>query len=86
MPSRIDQSEIFAAAAAVRERGARRALLSPLTFSLLPRIKELGLESFVLGVSTPFYNELLEIYWKRRGDLLGMMGLHSSGLLRLRSE
>ncbi|OTB02412.1 hypothetical protein M426DRAFT_24738 [Hypoxylon sp. CI-4A] len=48
---------------------------SPLAFSLLPRIKELGLESYVLGVSTPFYNELLEIYWSRRGDLAGMLDL-----------
>ncbi|KAI0381200.1 hypothetical protein F5Y04DRAFT_85860 [Hypomontagnella monticulosa] len=48
---------------------------SPLAFEVLPHIKELGLESYVLGVSTPFYNELLEIYWTRRGDLLGMMEL-----------
>ncbi|KAI1385152.1 uncharacterized protein F4822DRAFT_335455 [Hypoxylon trugodes] len=46
---------------------------SPLAFSILPRIKELGLESYVLGVSTPFYNELLMIYWTRRGDLLGLL-------------
>ncbi|CAJ2508496.1 Uu.00g135220.m01.CDS01 [Anthostomella pinea] len=48
---------------------------SPFVFSILPRIKELGLESYVLGVSTPFYNELLEIYWNRRGDLSGMLDL-----------
>lgn len=48
---------------------------SPLAFSVLPRIKELGLESYVLGVSTPFYNELLELYWTRRGDLMGMLDL-----------
>ncbi|KAI1082532.1 hypothetical protein F5B20DRAFT_506055 [Whalleya microplaca] len=48
---------------------------SPLVFSILPRIKELGLESYVLGVSTPFYNELLDIYWRRRGDLVGMLDL-----------
>ncbi|KAI1207496.1 uncharacterized protein F4807DRAFT_434772 [Annulohypoxylon truncatum] len=48
---------------------------SLLAFSLLPRIKELGLESYILGVSTPFYNELLEIYWNRRGDLPGMLHL-----------
>ncbi|KAI1371593.1 hypothetical protein F4677DRAFT_435095 [Hypoxylon crocopeplum] len=48
---------------------------SLLAFSVLPRIKELGLESYVLGVSTPFYNELLEIYWTRRGDLSGMLDL-----------
>ncbi|KAI1147907.1 hypothetical protein F4825DRAFT_435753 [Nemania diffusa] len=48
---------------------------SSLVFSLLPRIKELGLESYVLGVSTPFFNELLSIYWTRRGDLSGMLAL-----------
>jgi hypothetical protein len=48
---------------------------SPLVFSILPRIKELGLESYVLGVSTPFFNELLTIYWARRGDLSGMLEL-----------
>ncbi|KAI8965472.1 hypothetical protein F5Y11DRAFT_292288 [Daldinia sp. FL1419] len=48
---------------------------SPLAFSVLPRIKELGLESYILGVSTPFYNELLDIYWTRRGDLSGVLDL-----------
>ncbi|KAI1194177.1 hypothetical protein F5X97DRAFT_14760 [Nemania serpens] len=48
---------------------------SPLVFSLLPRIKELGLESYVLGVSTPFFNELINIYWTRRGDLSGILNL-----------
>ncbi|GAP91568.1 hypothetical protein SAMD00023353_6500190 [Rosellinia necatrix] len=48
---------------------------SPLVFSILPRIKELGLESYVLGVSTPFYNQLLSIYWKRHGDLAVMLDL-----------
>ncbi|ETS85912.1 hypothetical protein PFICI_03937 [Pestalotiopsis fici W106-1] len=48
---------------------------SPLALSVLPRIKELGLESFVLGVSTPFYNELLGIYYGRHGDLTNMMTL-----------
>lgn len=48
---------------------------SPFAFSILPRIKELGLESYILGVSTPFYNELLRIYWSRRGDLVGMLNL-----------
>ncbi|KAK5625454.1 hypothetical protein RRF57_001170 [Xylaria bambusicola] len=48
---------------------------SPLVFSVLPRIKELGLESYVLGVSTPFFNELLTIYWDRCGDLSGMLDL-----------
>ncbi|KAI2634448.1 hypothetical protein GGS21DRAFT_103191 [Xylaria nigripes] len=48
---------------------------SPLVFSILPRIKQLGLESYVLGVSTPFLNDLLEIYWQRQGDLSGMLNL-----------
>lgn len=48
---------------------------SPLALSVLPRIKELGLESFVLGVSTPFYNELLNITYGRYGDLSRMMDL-----------
>lgn len=41
---------------------------SPYIFQILPRIKELGLPSFVLGVSTPFYSKLAEIYWQRFGD------------------
>ncbi|KAI0893088.1 hypothetical protein F4806DRAFT_476954 [Annulohypoxylon nitens] len=48
---------------------------SPLVFSLLPRIKELGLESYILGVSTPLYNGLLDLHWTRRGDLVGMLHL-----------
>ncbi|KAI2622763.1 hypothetical protein GGS26DRAFT_594052 [Hypomontagnella submonticulosa] len=47
---------------------------SPFAFRVLPRVKELGLQSYVLGVSTPFYNELLTAYWTR-GDLPGMMAL-----------
>lgn len=41
---------------------------SPYIFQILPRIKELGLPSFVLGVSTPFYSKLAEIHWQRFGD------------------
>ncbi|KAL6876833.1 hypothetical protein J3F83DRAFT_422624 [Trichoderma novae-zelandiae] len=41
---------------------------SPFIFQILPRIKELGLPSFVLGVSTPFYAKLADIYWHRFGD------------------
>ncbi|KAI0121746.1 hypothetical protein BJ170DRAFT_687981 [Xylariales sp. AK1849] len=48
---------------------------SPLALSVLPRVKELGLESFVLGVSTPFYNELLGIHYGRYGDLSKMLDL-----------
>ena len=48
---------------------------SPLTSSVLPRIKELGLASFVLGVSTPFYNELMRIQWGRYGDVNAVLNL-----------
>ncbi|KXX73877.1 hypothetical protein MMYC01_204629 [Madurella mycetomatis] len=41
---------------------------SPLALSILPRVKELGAASYVLGVSTPFYNELARILWDRYGD------------------
>ena len=48
---------------------------SPLAFSLLPRIKQLGLPSYVLGVSTSFYNKLLSVMWERLGDAGGVMSL-----------
>ncbi|POS68503.1 hypothetical protein DHEL01_v213103 [Diaporthe helianthi] len=48
---------------------------SPLAFSLLPRIKELGLPSYVLGVSTSFYNKLLTVMWERFGDVEGVFAL-----------
>ncbi|KAK7757556.1 hypothetical protein SLS62_000571 [Diatrype stigma] len=60
---------------AIRRLGNGFRTTSPLTLNMLPRIKEIGLESYVLGVSTPFYNELLEIYWSRYGDLAGMLNL-----------
>jgi hypothetical protein len=41
---------------------------SPLAFNVLPRIKELGMASYVLGVSTSFYNVLIGIHWRRYGD------------------
>lgn len=41
---------------------------SPYVFKVLPRIKELGLPSYVLGVSTAFYARLARIYWERHGD------------------
>ncbi|KAF9768106.1 hypothetical protein IL306_014660 [Fusarium sp. DS 682] len=41
---------------------------SILAFNILPRVKELGLSSYVLGVSTPFFIKLAEIHWKRYGD------------------
>lgn len=48
---------------------------SPLAFSLLPRVKQLGLASYVLGVSTSFYNRLMTIMWRRLGDATGVMAL-----------
>lgn len=48
---------------------------SRLSLNMLPRIKALGLESYVLGVSTPFYNQLLEIYYFQYGDLAKMLEL-----------
>ncbi|KAL1862899.1 hypothetical protein Daus18300_008229 [Diaporthe australafricana] len=48
---------------------------SPLAFSLLPRIKQLGLASYVLGVSTSFYNKLIGVMWERFGDAGGVMSL-----------
>lgn len=48
---------------------------SPLALSVLPRIKALGLESFVVGISTPLYNELLGIYYRRYGDLAKILEL-----------
>lgn len=48
---------------------------SPLALNVLPRVKELGLESYVLGVSTPFFNELLNIYCSRYGDLNKALGV-----------
>lgn len=48
---------------------------SPLAFKLLPRIKQLGLPSYVLGVSTSFYNKLLSVMWEHFGDATGVMAL-----------
>ncbi|KAL2260492.1 hypothetical protein VTK26DRAFT_5484 [Humicola hyalothermophila] len=48
---------------------------SPLVLQLLPRVKELGLASYVLGVSTPFYNELARILWRRYGDPVAVFNL-----------
>lgn len=41
---------------------------SPFAFRILPRIKELGLPSYVLGVSTPFYTQLARMHWNQFGD------------------
>ena len=41
---------------------------SPFAFQILPHVKSLGLESYVLGVSTPFYAALAGLHWDRYGD------------------
>lgn len=48
---------------------------STLCFSVLPRVKALGLTSYVLGVSTSFYNRLMAITWHRYGDAGAVMSL-----------
>lgn len=48
---------------------------SPYMMHILPRIKELGLVSYVLGVSTAFYNRLMLIIWERYGDATSVMSL-----------
>lgn len=48
---------------------------SPLVRSVLPRIKELGTISHVLGASTAFYNELIRIYYTRFSDFRGAQDL-----------
>lgn len=46
---------------------------SPYIFHILPRVKDLGLMSYVLGVSTSFYNHLMSIMWERYGDVAGVL-------------
>lgn len=41
---------------------------SPFAFQILPRVKSLGLTSYVLGASTPFYTALAGMHWDRYGD------------------
>ncbi|KAI8317650.1 hypothetical protein K4K59_000003 [Colletotrichum sp. SAR11_240] len=48
---------------------------SPLALNILPRVKALGIASYVLGVSTPFYNELASILWFRHGDTQAVLAL-----------
>ncbi|KAJ0165079.1 hypothetical protein CTA2_12410 [Colletotrichum tanaceti] len=48
---------------------------SALALNLLPRVKELGLASYVLGASTPLYNELASIVWYRHGDAQAVLAL-----------
>ncbi|KAK0736690.1 hypothetical protein B0T21DRAFT_411839 [Apiosordaria backusii] len=61
--------------AALRLFHQRFAHPSRLALNILPRIKELGPASYVLGVSTPFYNELLRILWYRYGDAEGVLNM-----------
>ncbi|KAH8885572.1 hypothetical protein GQ53DRAFT_357580 [Thozetella sp. PMI_491] len=48
---------------------------SPLALSILPRIKELGLASYVLGISTSFYYQLMVIQWHRYGNITAVLNL-----------
>lgn len=48
---------------------------SQLALSVLPRVQELGLASYVLGASTPLYNTLMSIYWYRYGDVSAVFSL-----------
>ncbi|KAG5968440.1 hypothetical protein E4U58_001863 [Claviceps cyperi] len=41
---------------------------SEYAFEILPRVKSLGLPSYVLGVSSPFYTLLARMHWMRFGD------------------
>ncbi|KAL1904686.1 hypothetical protein Sste5344_009634 [Sporothrix stenoceras] len=50
---------------------------SPLALAVLPRIKSLGLASYVLGASTQLYNHLLGMRWLRQGDANAVFGLLS---------
>lgn len=50
---------------------------SPLTLTLLPKIKSLGLISHVLGASSQLYNELLQIHRYRYDDYRGILQLLS---------
>lgn len=48
---------------------------SPYVAHLLPRVKNQGLVSYVLGVSTSFYNRLMSLMWSRYGDAAGVLAL-----------
>jgi hypothetical protein len=48
---------------------------SPLTLTILPQIKSLGIISHVLGASTQLYNELLQINWYRHDNFRGVLSL-----------
>lgn len=57
---------------------------SPLALAILPRIKQLGLASYVLGATTPFYNSLMSILWHRYHNVAAVISLwdemHHAGL------
>ncbi|KAJ4423229.1 hypothetical protein N0V82_002090 [Gnomoniopsis sp. IMI 355080] len=55
--------------------GNKFARPSPYTMHLLAQVKQLGLVSYVLGVSTTFYNRLMLILWNRFGDAHGVLDL-----------
>ncbi|UPK89312.1 hypothetical protein LCI18_000247 [Fusarium solani-melongenae] len=46
------------------------AFLKPsiLALNIIPQVKDLGLSSYVLGVSTPLFAKLADIHWRRYGD------------------
>ncbi|KAK4442695.1 hypothetical protein QBC34DRAFT_418317 [Podospora aff. communis PSN243] len=60
---------------AVRLMDGGFARSSPLTLNILPRIKALGLSSYLLGVSTSFYNTLAWVHWYRHGDAQAVLHL-----------
>ena len=59
----------------LRQMDQAFASSSPLALSILPRIKELGLSSYVLGISTSFYVQLMQIQWYRYGDFAAVLNL-----------
>ncbi|KAH8175208.1 hypothetical protein LIA77_03626 [Sarocladium implicatum] len=48
---------------------------SPYAFSILPKVKEIGLSSYVLGASTSFYGYLARMHWDRYGDALAALDM-----------
>lgn len=48
---------------------------SPYAFSILPKVKEIGLSSYVLGVSTSFYAYLARMHWDRYGDAISALDM-----------
>ncbi|KAG6008279.1 hypothetical protein E4U21_004741 [Claviceps maximensis] len=46
---------------------------SDYAFAILPRVKSLGLPSYVLGVSSPFYTRLARMHWTRYGDVVSAL-------------